>query len=324
MSALVIRPSKFLVAILLALLGIVGAGGPLPLECPHAWAAEPSAEIPVWPGDPPGRKLATEEEHDTSGPDANRVAGKPVIRLGHVSRPMLQVFTPADEINTGAAVMVMPGGGYHILAYDLEGTEVCEWLNSIGVTGILLKYRVPRPQDDPRPIEPLQDAQRGLSLIRHQANRWNIDPERIGVLGFSAGGNLAARLSTNHHRRVYDTIDEVDQVSSRPNFTVLIYPAYLFDKESEALVASDLPVDEETPPTFLTMAFDDRVGPENILRFGLALKEAGVPAAVHLYPTGGHGYGLRPTDDPVTTWPARCEEWMRASSWLDPDSTAAQ
>lgn len=288
-----------------------------------AQAAAPEkagTKMKLWPGKPPGRIAATENEHDTSGPDGRDVSGRPVIRLGHVSEPMITVFSPPADKNTGAAVLVAPGGGYHILAYDLEGSEVCEWLNSIGVTGVLLKYRVPKPPGDNRPIEPLQDAQRAMGLIRVNAEKWGIDPQRVGVLGFSAGGHLSARLSTNYTERAYEAVDEADKLSCRPDFTVLVYPGYLYERDKPAdqqpLISPMLPVDKNTPPMFLTMAFDDRVGPENILRMGMALKRADVPAEVHLYPDGGHGYGLRPADSDCVTWPARCTAWLEHGGWL--------
>ncbi len=281
-----------------------------------------STEVKLWPSKPPGRVVAIEPEADTSKPEERLVAGKSVIRLGNVSEPMLTVYSPPKEQNTGAAVLVCPGGGYHILAYDLEGTEVCEWLNSIGVTGVLLKYRVPRPKGDPRPVEALQDAQRAMGLIRANADKWQIDPSRVGVLGFSAGGHLSARLSTNYTERAYEAVDDADRQFCRPDFAVLIYPAYLYERDaSDAdLVSPMLPIDKSTPPMFLTMAFDDRVGPENILRMGLGLKKHDVPAEVHLYPTGGHGYGLRANEHYATSWPARCAEWMQASGFLAQES----
>ncbi|MCA9128835.1 MAG: alpha/beta hydrolase [Planctomycetales bacterium] len=275
-------------------------------------------KLELWKGNPPGKIAATGPEVDiTDDNDKSRyVAGERVMRLGQISIPMVTLFQPTAESNTGTAVLVCPGGGYSILAYDLEGTEVCNWLQSIGVTGVLLKYRVPKPNGETRPIEPLQDAQRAMSMIRSNAERWGINPERVGVLGFSAGGHLSARLSTNYQTRSYDAQDSIDELSCRPDFAVLVYPAYLFDKGSDRWLSEQLPVDEHTPPMFLTMAFDDRVGPENILRMGLALKEHDVPAEVHLYPTGGHGYGLRRSSHEATSWPSRCEEWMRASGWL--------
>ena len=275
----------------------------------HAKAEE--LTLDVWPAQPPGRITAQGIEADTSGPDANQVAGKPVIRLGNVSKPMLTVYPAPNETSNGQAVVVFPGGGYNILAYDLEGTEVCQWLNSIGVTAVLLKYRVPRPQGEPRPLEPLQDAQRSVSLVRQHAAEWNLDPAKIGVLGFSAGGNLAARLSTNYQQRAYEAIDETDQVSCRPDFALLIYPAYLFDKGSEELVASDLPITANTPPMFVTMAFDDPVDSENALRWSLGLKRGKIPVELHVYPSGGHGYGLRRTQEAATSWPDRAGEWLK-------------
>jgi acetyl esterase/lipase len=275
--------------------------------------AEP---IPVWPASPPGRIAAKGDERDTSDAKSNKVAGKPVIRIGNVSKPTLTIYSPAADKANGAAVMVCPGGGYNILAWDLEGTEVCEWFNSIGVTAALLKYRVPRPENDAMPIEPLQDAQRAMSILRSRATELNIDPKRIGVLGFSAGGNLSARLSTNYDKRAYETLDQVDATSCRPDFTMLIYPAYLFSKDSEAGLSANLPVNAETPPAFLTMAFDDPVDSNNVLRWATALKQSKVPVALHLYPSGGHGYGLRRTENASTTWPDRASEWLAGQGWL--------
>ncbi len=267
--------------------------------------------VELWPGTPPGRIAADGNERDTSEPNKGLVAGKSVIRLGHVSEPSITIYPAPAENNTGAAVMVCPGGGYHILAYDLEGTEVCEWLNSIGVSAILLKYRVPRPSGEAAPIEPLQDAQRALSLVRNRAEEWKIAPDKIGVLGFSAGGHLAARLSTNYGERAYEAIDAVDSVSCRPDFALLIYPAYLFDKGSEELVAKSLPLDDKTPPMFLTMARDDPVDSENVLRFALGMKRAQRPVELHMYATGGHGYGLRRTESAATTWTEPAASWLK-------------
>ncbi len=273
----------------------------------------------LWPGTPPGKIGAKGAELDTTGENGREVAGRRVIRLGNVSEPMLTVYPAPKETATGTAVVVCPGGGYNILAYDLEGSEVCEWFQSIGVTGILLKYRVPRVEGAPKlPLEPLQDAQRAIGMVRHHAPEWSINPDRIGVLGFSAGGNLAARVSTNYTQRTYEAVDKADELSCRPNFAVLVYPAYLYDPKApdDQLLVPEIAVDKNTPPMFLTMAFDDRVGPENILRMGIALKRADVPAEVHLYPDGGHGYGLRDAETDAVSWPARCEDWMRHNGWI--------
>jgi acetyl esterase/lipase len=213
-------------------------------------------------------------------------------------------------------VRVSPGVGYHILALDLEGTEVCEWLNSIGVTAVLLKYRVPKRAGLEKHAPALQDAQRALSLVRHRAKEFGIDPQRLGVLGFSAGAHLSAVLSTTPDR-TYPAVDAADQVDLRPNFTVLIYPAYLTAKELGDKTPPEIKITTNTPPTFITIAEDDPVRMENALHYALALKQANVPVELHLYPTGGHGYGLRRTKEAVTTWPDRAADWMRSRGWLE-------
>lgn len=279
--------------------------------------AAPSAPIPLWPKEAPGEKGGIGEEKDTTGAKGGLVAGKSVIRLGNVSQPTLTVYRPAKDKDTGAAVIICPGGGYNILAYDLEGSEVCEWLNSIGVTGVLLKYRVPRRPGIPGHVAPLQDAQRAMGLVRQQAKELGIDPNRIGVLGFSAGGHLAAALSNNHTERTYPVVDDADKLGCKPDFSILIYPAYLTQKDKGDILAPEMPVSAtNTPPTFLAMTQDDGVRVETALFYYLALKNAKVPAELHLYPKGGHGYGLRRTDVTVTTWPDRAADWMKASGLL--------
>ena len=240
------------------------------------------------------------------------VAGRRVIRTGNVSTPTMSVYRPAKDKDTGAAVVVFPGGGYNILALDLEGTEICEWLNSIGITAVLVKYRVPARPGRPRWAAPLEDAQRAVGLVRAQAGELGLDPKRIGVMGFSAGGHLAAALSTNYDHRTYATVDARDAVSCRPDFVLLIYPAYLTVREEGDKVSPELKVSKETPPTFLVQAEDDGVRVETSLFYYAALRTARVPAEMHLYPVGGHGYGMRKTDKLVTTWPARAEEWLRS------------
>jgi acetyl esterase/lipase len=275
-----------------------------------ALAAEKPPVLDVWPGKPPGVIAAVGEEKDTSQPGKGLVAGRPIIRLGNVSKPTLTVYRPAKEKDTGACVIVCPGGGYNILALDLEGTEVCEWLNGLGVTAVLLKYRVPRPKEGAFYLPALMDAQRAVSVVRSRAKEWKIDPKKIGILGFSAGGHLAAATATGFDRRAYEAIDKVDEVSCRPDFAVLIYPGYLTDKKREKL-AEDLRVTKQTPPMFLAHAHDDPVTPESSALMYLALKKAGVPAELHIFEAGGHGYGLRKTDKAATRWPDRAEEWFR-------------
>jgi acetyl esterase/lipase len=270
--------------------------------------------LKVWPGKAPGEYAAIAEEKVLD----QKPGEKPVKRLTNVSQPTLTIFRPAKEKDTGAAVLICPGGGYNILAWDLEGEEVAAWLNSIGVTGIVLKYRVPRRPEQPKgspPPGPLQDAQRALSLIRSQAQEHGIDPRRLGILGFSAGGHLAASASTNFDKRAYGPIDDVDKLSCRPDFTVLIYPAYLIGKSGDEL-APDIRVRKECPPTFFAHAGDDPIKADNSVLTYLALKRAGVAAELHVYASGGHGFGLRPSDRPCSTWPQRCAAWLQAQGLL--------
>ena len=272
--------------------------------------------ITLWPNGAPGGKGEIGEEKDTTTPTGDLVAGKRVIRLGNVSNPTITIYRPAQEKNSGTAVIVCPGGGYRILAMDLEGTEVCEWLNSIGVTAALLKYRVPAQKGQENFAAPLQDAQRALGVVRQHAADWKIDPKRIGILGFSAGGHLSAAVSTNYEKRNYDPVDEADQGSCRPDFTILIYPGYLALKDQGNKQPPELKVNAGTPPTFLVQTEDDGVWVGNSLYYYIALQNAKVPAELHIYPTGGHGYGLRPSAKEVSHWPLRAEEWMRQLNLL--------
>lgn len=291
------------------------------LTCNFCSAQQPPANqqsIPLWGERAPGESKEYPAEGDTSKPGDRGVADRPVIRIGNVSKPDLTIYSPAPDKNTGACVLVCPGGGYNILAYDLEGTEVCQWLNSIGVTAALLKYRVPRREGKPPFEAPLQDAQRALNLLRSRAETLHIDPTRIGCLGFSAGGNLCTMLTTRYGTLTYPKSDEADELVPRPDFTLLIYPAYLTEKESKQQLASDVVFTKDTPPMFLTMAQDDPLGCENVLVPAMKLNELKVPFSLHLYPTGGHGYGLRDTGNPTQAWPQRAAEWMKHKGLLEP------
>ena len=279
----------------------------------HAAAPAP---LPLWPKEAPGEKGGLGEEKDTSNEKSGLVAGKSVIRLGNVSQPTLTVYRPAKDKDTGASVVICTGGGYNILAYDLEGSEVCEWLNSIGVTGVLLKYRVPKRPGLEKHTAALQDAQRAVGWVRSRAGELGLDPKRIGILGFSAGGHLAAAASNNFDQRTYEPVDDADKASCRPDFALLIYPAYLTVKEQGDKISPELPITANTPQTFLAMTQDDGIRVECALYYYLALKQAKVSAELHLYPTGGHGYGLRPSPHGVTTWPQRAAEWMQARGLL--------
>ena len=287
------------------------------LICSKANASEPTEVIRLWPGIAPGEKEMIGEEHDTTKATDNLIAGKPVVRLGNVSRPSISVYPARANHRTGAAVLVCPGGGYHILAMDLEGTEVCDWLNSLGVTALLLKYRVPARLGRERFDAPLQDAQRALGLVRSRASEWGINPARIGALGFSAGGHLAALLGNQCASRDYPEVDAADKVSCRPDFTILIYPGGFVTKEHSDTLGPELSLTTNTPPTFLAMAQDDPVRVENALVYAAALRKVKVPFELHVYPSGGHGYGLRPSKDMVTTWPQRAADWMRSQGWLN-------
>jgi acetyl esterase/lipase len=247
------------------------------------------------------------------------LAGRPVTRVTNVTQPTMTVYAPEGK-NTGAAVVVIPGGGFQILAIDLEGTEVCDWLTSKGITCVLLKYRVPSApyvwQCDCRPhnlsvsVPSLQDAQRTMRLVRFHAAQWHIDPHKIGALGFSAGGFLTAEISTNFGRRLYPPVDAADKESARPDFAMPIYPGHLVTADGK--LNPNVPVSSNAPPTFLVQAEDDDIdGVEQSLVYYTALAKARVPVEMHLYAHGGHAFGLRPTSSPITEWPRLAETWMR-------------
>lgn len=287
---------------------------PLPLL---SGAPAPLVTVKLWPGTPPGDEaLALPPEGDLTKPSDALIAGRRIIKLGNVSTPLVEVHpAPRDKAN-GAAVVICPGGGFNILAWDLEGTEVSAWLNSLGVTGIVLKYRVPaRAHASARWLPPVQDAQRALRLARANAAAWNIDPQRLGILGFSAGGAAAGLTALKHAERLYPRIDAADDLSARPDFALLVYPAYFFDPKTNRLL-EEIVVPADAPPTFFVHAWDDRVPVQNSLLLAAAMREKKVPAAVHVYPSGGHGYGLRRTSEPVTTWPDRAEAWLRHAGFL--------
>jgi acetyl esterase/lipase len=283
---------------------------------PASAAEQPKTVIELWPAAAAGTNHEIAAETDTTSPKDRLVGGKQVIRLGNVTKPTLTVFRPPPEKDCGTAVLVCPGGGYNILAMDLEGTEVCDWLNSIGITGALLKYRVPKAKGEQRSPAAFEDAQRAMSLLRHRAVDFGIDPKRIGIMGFSAGGHLAAAVSTAREQHKYPQVDAADTASSRPDFCLLIYPAYLTVKEANDKIAPELTLSSNTPPTFIAMAQDDPIRVQTALFYAVGLRQAGVPFELHIYPTGGHGYGLRRSDDVVTTWPDRAGDWMRSRGLL--------
>jgi acetyl esterase/lipase len=239
--------------------------------------------------------------------------GVPWIAVCNVSQPAMTVYPPKGT-NTGIAVVVFPGGGYNCLAIDLEGTEICDWLTSRGITAVLLKYRVPTRSSGAyaESLPALEDAQRTVGLVRFHAAEWHIDPHKIGVIGFSAGGHLVTAMSTHFDQRLYPAVDAADQESCRPDFAIALYPGHLWKRDGNFELNPNVPVTTNTPPAFLLQAENDPVdNVNNSLVYYIALKNAGVPVEMHLYAQGGHAFGLRRTKLPITEWPQLVETWLR-------------
>jgi acetyl esterase/lipase len=303
---------KTLSALLCALLAATGAQAN-----PQTWQPAPGREqIPIWPGAAPDRQPVPGPEKMTVS--TGLIAGRPATAVTNVTRPTMTVYPPRGK-NTGAAVVVLPGGGFEILAMDLEGTEACDWLTANGITCVLLKYRVPGPPYDWRcdcrphnyrvPTLALEDTQRTIGLVRHHAREWHIDPHKIGVMGFSAGGFLVAEASTLYKRRLYKPVDAADTESIRPDFAAAIYPGHL---AKDGRLNPNVPVTHDTPPTFVLQAEDDHVdGVEQALVYYTALVKAGVPSELHVYAQGGHAFGLRHSGLPIASWPGLMEKWLR-------------
>lgn len=279
-------------------------------------AEQPDHVVNLWPNDPPGERMNVGPEQDMTKNTDKLIAGRRIIKLGNVKTPQAHVYLPPANLRTGASVVICPGGGFSILAWDLEGTEVAQWLNTLGVAGIVLKYRVPTREQNPRWMAAAQDTQRTMSVVRHRAKDWGLDPHKVAVLGFSAGG-MAAVKTTLATKRYYEPVDEADQSPYRPDRTILIYSAGLPRNTNSTEEDSD-EVTSQAPPMFIVHAFDDFVPVQGAADMLLALKRAGVASELHIYDAGGHGYGLRKRDDmPVTTWTAPCETWLRRAEWID-------
>jgi len=289
---------------------VVFALGSLRAQTP-VWQPSPGhTQVPIWPGTPPDAQFGPPADTETTEPG----------EVGNVSRPTMTVYSPKGQ-NTGAAVLVFPGGGYEVLAIDLEGTEVCDRLTSKGIACVLLKYRVPHsgPQwqercnceVNPKAPMALEDAQRTMGLVRFHAAEYHIDPHKIGVLGFSAGGHLVAAIGTHFDKRLYPAVDAADKESCRPDFAVALYPGHLWNSYNKFELNPDVPVTRQTPPTFLVQAENDNVdNVNNSLVYYIALKNAGVPVEMHLFAEGKHAFGLRPTKYPITGWPRLVETWL--------------
>lgn len=260
--------------------------------------AQDSSLIYLWPKKVPGEKEAKHPAKVTSNNDGD------VIRLTDVTNPTLTIFSPDADKNNHAGIVVCPGGGYQILAINLEGYEIAHWLNTLGFTAFVLQYRVPDKK-----AGALQDVQRAIRLIRSKASKWNLDPDKLGVMGFSAGGSLSARISTEYDHNWYTPIDKADSLSAQPNFTLLIYPAYL-DKGPQHSLTPELKINDQTPPMFIFQTADDPYGNSSLV-MAAALRKAKVPVEMHLYPKGGHGYGLRPGNPAAEAWPSLAAKWLR-------------
>ncbi len=275
-----------------------------------AKAAEPTV-VKLWPGKAPGetKDIGAEKYLDKKNPND-------VKRLTNVSEPTIAIYSPPKDKANGTAVIVAPGGAYSILAIEHEGTQVCEWLNSLGVTAVLLKYRVPkREMQSPDNLAMIQDAQRAVSLVRSKQSELGIDPKRVGMLGFSAGGNLTA-CTALAEKRMYENVDKTDEgFNCQPNFAVLVYPAYLVDKGGG--LKPEYKVNKDSPPMFFAHSSDDPVTSENSVALYLALKKNNVPTELHLYASGGHGYGMKKTEHPCAKWPDRAADWMKARGLLE-------
>lgn len=292
-------------------------------------AADSSAEhkqLPIWTKFMPDSGAIKGVETILKDDSSSLIAGKPYTMITNVSNPTITIYSPVVK-NTGAAVVVFPGGGYWDLAIDLEGSEICEWLASIGVTGILLKYRVPKsgPYWDATSKSSkdshiaLEDAQRTLGLIRFHSKEWNINPDKIGVIGFSAGGHLVANISTHNKERIYPITDSADKESCKPNFAIAVYPGHLHEHTTkEYELNPTIPVDSTTPPTFLLQAGNDPVDNimENSLVYYIALQKAGVPTEYHIYADGKHAFGLRKTNLLITNWTQLVETWLHTINMI--------
>ena len=290
---------------------------------PMVWEPGPEGnQVPLWPAGLAIQRPESDKPEEV-GNGSRLVAGRPWHWATYVSRPTMTIYPPEGR-NTRAAIVVLPGGGYKAVAMDLEGTEICDWVTKLGVTCVLLKYRVPQAwrhdgvEQAPKVQLPLQDAQRAIGLLRHRASSYGLDPQKIGVIGFSAGGHLAAAVS-NAGKLTYKPVDDADRELPRPDFAVLLYPGHLWAETSPKTSLTLSPwveISSNAPPALLIHSMNDPVDDvRHSLAYGLALNDVGVAVEMHLYAGGGHAFGLRPTSDPITTeWPKLVEKWLRTIS----------
>ncbi len=280
---------------------------------PASLCAKDRETIRLWPG------VAPDEPEGIGLKRADAEMGNDgVLRIPFVDTPELVRYPvrSANASNTG--VIVCPGGAYNKLAWNKEGTEIAEWLNSLGVQAFVLKYRVPRRSKESPHVSPLQDLKRAIRIVRSNAKQWNTDPSRLGVMGFSAGGHLSAMSASLADEQSYEAVDEVDEIDTRPDFVGLIYPAYLGDQKKDAKnLDAKVRIDKRTPPTFIAITHDDADRALFAALYYADLRRAGVSSELHIYSKGGHGYGLRPSNNAVSNWPKRMEDWLRAGDWIE-------
>jgi acetyl esterase/lipase len=251
----------------------------------------------LWPGNVPG------EQKEKQLPVIDTTRKDNVLRFSEVTNPSIEIFLPDESVRNGASVVVCPGGGYNILAYDKEGTEIAEWLNKNGITAFVLQYRVPNKKEGA-----LQDIQRAIRIVKANAQKWKLETDKIGVMGFSAGGSLSARASTLFNKKTYSPVDRSDSLSCRPSFALLIYPAYL-DQGPDHTITPELQISKEVPQMFIFQTADDQYGNSALVMAGV-LRNAKIPVELHLLPKGGHGYGLRQGNIAASTWPVLAERWL--------------
>ena len=263
--------------------------------------AQTGETIYLWPGNVPNEKM---EKHSPVQTDNTK---GDVIRITNITNPALIVFEPEKSNNLGVGIIVCPGGGYNIIAIDKEGYEIAKWLNELGYTAFVLQYRVPDNQ-----LGALNDIQRAIRIVRSEAKHYLLNPEKIGVMGFSAGGSLCARASTRFSIDSYLKADNIDELSCRPNFSLLIYSAYLDLGENRSLTP-ELIMSKDIPPFFIFGTADDEYGNSSLV-FAQALRDNHTPVELHLLPSGGHGYGLRPGNIAAEAWPSLAETWLDAAA----------
>ena len=277
-------------------------------------SADENPEINLWPaGAVPDEPEGIEKRKKPTTIDK---VGK--MRIAYVDEPSITVYKAPKDRSNGTSVIIFPGGGYNILAWTHEGTEIAEWLNSLGVSAFVLKYRVPRRDPEKPHTLPLQDAQRAIRIVRSRSKEWGIDPGRIGALGFSAGGHLAIMSGTHYGDKTYERIDDADDLSSRPDFLIPIYPAYLGDRKNRDQLSGLVDINKNTPPMFIAITHDDSDRAYYSALLYAALKKSGVVGELHIYSKGGNGYGMRKSKDPVHTWPDRCADWLGSMGLLGP------